>query len=188
MFNLFRKKPPQKTAERRPRGVLPTYVTEDAVVLCKASLAIRNAYDIRLALYMASTRKLKFILTVPPGAKVEPALKAHLEKHGGSIEEKNLSDFCVFVGHIKRSGEEGDGWVLGDATALSRFHDSLHSDWCKQNLIVGKTLTGSSLDKLQTELMAETVSLKNIDDENIRDALLALARTALIEGGIIFLQ
>jgi hypothetical protein len=51
---------------------------------------------------------------------------------------------------------------------------------------VGSTLTGSSLDKLQTELMAETVSLKNIDDENIRDALLALARTAMIEGGIIF--
>src|SRR5438093_8973884 len=100
MSGLFKSKTPEKNTEPRPRGVLPTYVTHDAVVLCKASPTIRNAYEIRLALFMASTRKCRFILAVRPGAVVEPALRAHLEAHGGSIQEREFEDYSVYVGHL----------------------------------------------------------------------------------------
>lgn len=168
--------------------MLPTYVTDDSVVLCKASPAIRNTYEIRLALYMALTRKSRFILAVRPGAKVEPGLRAHLEAQGGSVQEREFKDYSVYVGQIKASGVEGDGWVLGDAAALSEFHNSLASSWCKQNLVVGSSLFGEDLDVLERELSARTVSRSNIDQENIRDALLTLSRTVKADGGALFVQ
>src|SRR5215831_372119 len=110
MFSSFKRKPLDRKTEPRPRGVQPTYVTGDSVILCKASPTVRNAYEIRLALYMAFTRKSRFILAVRPGTKVEPGLRAHLQKHGGSVQERELQDYSVFVGHIKATGDEGDGW------------------------------------------------------------------------------
>jgi hypothetical protein len=137
---------------------------------------------------MAFTRKSRFILAVRPGARVEPALRTHLEKHGGSIEERQFEDYSVYVGHIKTGGDEGDGWVLGDAAALSEFHNSLASSWCRQKLVVGAWLSGNDLDALEHELSVRTVSQTNIDGENIRDALLALSRAVKAEGGALFIQ
>jgi len=188
MFGLFKSKPQQKKSEPCPRGVLPTCVTDDSVVLCKASPTIRNTYEIRLALFMASTRKSRFILAVRPGAKVEPGLRAHLETHGGSVQEREFEDYSVYVGHIKASGDEGDGWVLGDAAGLSEFQNSLASSWCRQKLVVGSSLSGGELDALERELSARTVSQRNIDQENIRDALLALSGAVKADGGTLFIQ
>ena len=188
MFGLFKTKAQQKESEPRSRGVQPTYVTDDSVVLCKASPTIRNAYEIRLALFMASTRKARFILVVRPGAKVEPGLRAHLEAHGGTVQEREFADYSVYVGHLKASGDEGDGWVLGDAGALSAFHNSLASSWCNQKFVVGSSLCGDDLAALERELNGRTVSQTNIDQENIRDALLALSRAVRADGGTLFIQ
>ncbi len=78
--------------------------------------------------------------------------------------------------------------VLGGAAALATFHNSLASSWCSQKLAIGSSLSGDDLDALERELNARTVSQTNIDQENIRDALLALSRAARAEGGALFIQ
>ncbi len=188
MFGFSKAKTQEKKNQPRLRGVLLTCITDDSVVLCKASPTIHNSYEIRLALYMAFAQKSRFILAVRPGAHVEPGLIAHLEAHGGSVVERDFAQYSVHVAHIKPSGEEGDGWVLGDAAALAKFQVSLRSDWCRQKIVVGSTLAGTDLDVLERELSANTVSDTNIDDENIRDALLALIYAAKSDGGSILVQ
>jgi hypothetical protein len=178
----------EKSNEARARGVLPTFVSDDLVVLCKSSPTIRNSYEIRLALYMAFTRNSKFILAVRHGAKVDPVLRAHLEQHGGSIQEMEISDYSVYVGHSKPDGEEGDGWVLGDSKAHSKLCATLRSDWCRKRIAVGSSLAGADIGALERVLIAESISQTNIDDENVRDALLALAHAAKTVGGTIFVQ
>src|SRR6266850_1806971 len=101
MFGLFKRRN-KPSPERKPRGVLPTYVTNDSVVLSKAAPLIRNAYEIRLALYMAKSRNLRFILAVRPQAQVEASLVALIKEHGGSVDESQLDDYSVYVGSASK--------------------------------------------------------------------------------------
>lgn len=189
MFGLFKKKsaPQPPVAERTPRGVLPTYVTDAMVVLSKAAPAIRNTYEIRLALFMAKSRNLRFLLVVRPGAKVEASVRKLLEEHGGAIEEQQLDDYCVYIGWGFEEGEQ-EGWVLGDAAAFNTLMGAFKSSNLKILLRVGASISGPELDTVTFDLTTEEVSARNIDGENVREALLALTADAKKNGGTLFVQ
>ena len=187
MFNMFRKKAEPQPIQRKPRGVLPTYATNEVVVLSKASPTIRNTYEIRLALYMAVSRGLRFILAVRPQAVVDPSITSLLQEHGGKIEEAQRDDFSVYFGHASPSGD-GDGWVLGDAAALSTLRDAIQSPWLKSRLNVGHEFSGAELVDLKAALDNESISSPNVDDENVGRALLALIAAARNDGGSVFIQ
>lgn len=188
MFGLFKKK--EKPSEDRgtPRGVLPTHVTDDAIFLCKSCQAVRNAYEIRLVLFMASQYGKPFVLCVSPGAEVGRDLREHLAKHGGSVQERKIDIYSVYIGHQNAQGSEGDGWVFGDSDAWRPFVASLKSQWLKQNLAPGVSFTGDGLSRLQQELEPESISQLNIDKENVKEALLALIVAARAKGGEVFIQ
>ena len=187
MFNMFRKKTEPEAIERKPRGVLPTYATNEIVVLSKASPAIRDTYEIRLALFMAVSRGLRFILAVRPQAVVDPTIKSLLQEHGGKIEEAQLEDFSVYLGHASSNGEM-DGWVLGNTAALSTLKDSVQSPWLKARLNVGYAFSGAELDDLNAALGKESITSLNVDGENVGRALLALIAAARNDGGSVFIQ
>src|SRR5436309_981683 len=98
----------------KPRGILPTSVTDQQVILCKAAPTIRNTYEIRLALFMAAQSGRTFVLAVSPMAFVDQALEAHIRQHGGDIVREAIQRHSVYLGAVDREGAEGDGWVAGD--------------------------------------------------------------------------
>ena len=187
MFNMFRKKSESKPPRRTPRAVLPTFVTSELIVLSKASPSIRNTYEIRLALYMAVSRGLRFILAVRPDAVVDPTVISLLQENGAKIEEAQLEDFCVYFGHVS-SSEEKDGWVLGDAAALLALRDSIQSRWLRDRLVPGYEFSGSELSNLADALSKENISALNIDGEDFSEALIHLAAAASKDGGCVFIQ
>ena len=188
MFNWLKQKQPAKPPERRPRGVLPTYVTDSVVVLCKSSAKIRNAYEIRLGLFFAVNGGKRFVLIVPIGAEVETALRSHIARHGGVVQEVVLTDYSVYIGHQLASGEEGDGWVLGDAAAHASLLRSLKSSWLKEKLVPGATLVSAELNECLSELQDEVIPFNNLDDENVKAALAGLLKAAITNGGCVFVQ
>ena len=188
MFDWLKQKQPTKPLARRPRAVLPTYVTDSDVVLCKSSPKIRNAYEIRLALFFAVNNGKRFILNVPTDADVEPGLRSHIAQHGGVVQEGEFSDYTVYVGHALPSGDEGDGWVLGDATVLASLIGSLKSQWLKAKFLPGTAIAGTELHEFVAEMQGEVITLSNIDDENIKVALAGLFESAMTQGGNIFVQ
>ncbi|WP_158886664.1 hypothetical protein [Rhodanobacter sp. L36] len=189
MFGLFKKKPvaQAEVAGRKPRGVLPTYVTDTMVVLSKASPAVRNTYEIRLALYMAKSRNLRFLLAVRPGAKVEASVRQLLGEQGAAIEESQLDDYCVSLGWGFEEGER-EGWVLGDTAAFNALVKELESSDLKALLRVGASLSGSQLDTVIASLANEKTTVLNIDGERVIEAMLVLATDARKNGGIFFVQ
>jgi hypothetical protein len=188
MFDWLKQKQSAKQPARRPRAVLPTDVTDSDVVLCKSSLKIRNAYEIRLALFFAVNSGKRFVLNVPTGAEVEPGLRSHIAHHGGIVQEGESSDYSVYVGHALPSGGEGDGWVLGDAAVLASLIGSLKSPWLKRKLLPGTALAGTELHEFAAEMQGEVITISNIDGENIKVALAALFKSAMTHGGNIFVQ
>lgn len=187
MFDLFRKKaaaPPQGGV---PRAVLPTYVTDKLVVLSKAAPNIRNTYEVRLALYMAKSRNLRFVLAVRPGTTVEDSVRALLAEHGGAIEEAELNDYCVSIGWGFEEGEKA-GWVLGDAAAFMKLQDSIQSPRLRELFHIGAHLSGATLSEVGIELAKEQLPITNIDKENVREALLTLVSEALKNNGALFVQ
>jgi hypothetical protein len=188
MFDWLKPKKAVKPPERRPRGFLPTYVTDSDIVLCKSSTKIRNAYEIRLGLFFAVNSGKRFVLNVPSGAEVEPALRSHIALHGDIVQEGPASDYSAYIGHQLASGEEGDGWVLGDAAAHASLLTSVKSLWLKDILVPGATLTGAELQKWLTEIQDEVIPRSNIDDGNVKAALIDLLKSAMADGGCIFVQ
>jgi hypothetical protein len=176
-----------KQTERLPRGILPTYVTDKLVVLSKAAPMLRNTYEIRLALYMAESKGLRFVLAVRPAAEIESSVLSLLETHGGKVEEVALADYSVYFGYAHPNGEE-DGWVFGDNAAMDMLRESIENQWLREHLRVGANFDGADLDRLEQSLLSETMSAANVDGENVRDALLSLVRSAKQEGGIVFVQ
>jgi hypothetical protein len=157
-------------------------------VLCKASASIRDAYEIRLALFFAVHASKKFVLAVPPGAQVDSLLMSHIALHGGIVREDTIVEYSVYVGHVSASGQEGDGWVMGDSSSHASLLHSLRSDWLKEKLVPGAMVAAAEMRQLELALQNENISLRNIDDENIKAALSNLQKTAMKDGGYIFVQ
>jgi hypothetical protein len=188
MFGLFKKQTEQVSPRRIPRGVLPTFVTDESVILCKKNTSVRNTYEIRLLLYMAEKNGKNFVLKVPPGAKVDDDLRVHLQQHVGFVQEMEIESYSIYIGHKDAKGEEGDGWVFGDSDAWLSFIDSLQSHWLKQHLVVGASFAGENCTIFEQELKEETVSQTNIDDGNVKEALLALLAATHEQGGEVYIQ
>jgi hypothetical protein len=192
MLNWFRKSTAAGSSAPTPppkaRGIQPTYVTDNTFVLCKSCSEVRNTYEARVALYFAVTGKRRFILEVPLGASVDASLRAKVLENGGEVREAQIKDFSVFLGHESNAGAEGDGWVLGDSAAWAAFRAALPSKWLKDRLIVGAALSGPDLLTLQSELAEVALSQTNIDNENVKDALLSLVRAARDDGGKVYVQ
>ncbi len=168
------------------RAVLPTYVTDKLVVLGKNCSIIRNTYEIRLALFMAKSKNLRFILAVPPKAEVENSLLTLLSENEAHIEEVNLQEFSVYFGCINSSGEEG--WVLGNGSDFTELTSSIKSNELRNSLYIGATFKSSQLMQLKLEIENEVISKANIDGENAKVALLGLICLANETNGTIFIQ
>jgi hypothetical protein len=157
-------------------------------VLCKAAPVIRNAYEIRLAMFMAVQSGRAFVLAVSPGAQVEEALEAHLRQHGGTVARAAIQDHSVYVGATDRAGKEGDGWVAGDGRHWAAVLAGLRSPWLQDRLSVGGGIATADLPRFREALEKERISASNVDDEDIRQALLRLAAEAMQAGGAVFVQ
>jgi hypothetical protein len=170
------------------RGILPTFVTDQQVVLCKAAPAIRNAYEIRLALFMAVQSGRAFVLAVSPMAFVDQTLESHIREHGGQIVREAIRDHSVYVGAVDSAGAEGDGWVAGDGQAWASVVDALKSPWLRDRLRVSGSVSTSELPQFRDLVRAEAIRACNVDDEEIQQALLRLAAEAKEIGGSLFVQ
>jgi len=174
----------------KPRGVLPTIVTDDRVVLCKISPVIRDAYEMRLCLYMAKTSGRSFVLQVPERARVEPALLLRIETHGGLVAEAAVSEYTVYFGALDAEGAEHDGWVLGDSSALEQLRGNLKSDqlkhalapgaeWCVRNLWPSggfSSMNGSPCRTSTTKMYRGRCWPVRVRREERRDGVCAMRR------------
>ena len=186
MLSFLRRK--RQNAVQPPlRGVLPTYVTNDTVILSKAGPVVRNTYEIRLALFLAKSKNLTFTLSVKPEADVETSVVSLLKQHGGEIARASLDDYSVYFGHAKLDGEE-EGWVLGNAIALAAFHASISSAWLRSRLFVGANFIDTDLANLESVLRTETSSCLNVDGENAVEAIKSLVTAAKESNGVLFVQ
>lgn len=172
----------------RPRGVVPSYVTDKSIILCKSAPSIENTYEIRLTIFFAVNGKKSFELRVPPNAVVAQDLAALILQQGGQISRQNCSDFTVTFTHFDKSKKEKDSWVLGDRAAWENFRTSLHSSWLRTELKPGVSFTGQPLLRLKQELSGEVIRLQNIDGENLQHALQRLVQECESDGGYILVQ
>ena len=76
--------------QQTPRGVLPSHVTDNSIVLCKSAPSIENTYEIRLTIFFAVKAKKTFELRVPPSAVVAPDLAALIAQQGGRISQVSV--------------------------------------------------------------------------------------------------
>jgi hypothetical protein len=173
-----------KNKNGEPRGVLPTHVTDDLLVLCKSASEIRNTYEVRLALFFAVDSNRRFMLAVPHGAIVDPHLEAHVCKFGGEIARDDIRDYSVYFGAIDADGVELDGWVLGDN---DRWNDLLLSFPCDQ-LKIGATFFGPQLGAFAEQVSTASIDGANIDNEALVPAILQLIALAQREGGMLYIQ
>lgn len=172
----------------KPRGILPTYVNDHLVVLCKAAPTIRNAYEIRLALFMAIQSQRTFVLAVSPMAIVDQGLEAHIRQHGGELLRDAIQAYSVYVGIIDGNGEECDGWVAGDNQKWEAVLADLRSSWLRDRLCVGGLISKEELCEFRNVLQAEAIRACNVDNEDIHQGLLRLATEAMQVGGSVFVQ
>jgi hypothetical protein len=175
---------PQQT----PRGVQPSYVTNNSIVLCKSASSIANTYEIRLTIFFAVKDKKAFELRVPAGAAVDPDLVSLIKQQGGRISEQSCPEFTVSFTHFAQDGTEKDSWVLGDRAAWDTFRSSLKSAWLREELKPGASVSGQALRRLKQELSGEAIRQRNIDDENIQQALQRLVQECESQGGNIRVQ
>jgi hypothetical protein len=172
----------------KPRAILPTYVSDKRVVLCKAAPTIRNTHEIRLALFMAVESGRTFVLAVSPSARVDLGLEAHIRQFGGEVVRGEIREYSIYLGAIDRNGEEGDGWVAGDRQLWDSVLAGLSSPWLRDRLRVGESVSTRELRQFRDLLAGEIVRARNIDDEDIHQALLRLAAEATQVGGSVFVQ
>jgi hypothetical protein len=173
-----------KNQKGEPRGVLPTYVTDDLFVLCKSAPEIRDAYEIRLALFFAVDSNRKFMLAVPHNSVVDPQLEAHIGEFGGRIARDDIRDYSVYFGAIGADGAELDGWVLGDN---DRWNELLRSFPCDQ-LKIGANFFGPQLDALAKQVSTLSIEGMNVDNEPLVPAILHLITLAQSESGMLYIQ
>jgi hypothetical protein len=174
--------------QQTPRGVLPSYVTDDSIVLCKSAPSIENTYEIRLTIFFAVKGKKTFELRVPPNAVVAPDLAALIAQQGGRISQQDCSDFTVTFTHFDKNKKERDSWVLGDRSAWDSFRASLHSPWLRAELKPGTSFSSHALLRFKQELSGEAIRLRNIDDESVQQALQRLIQECESEGGYVRVQ
>lgn len=175
---------PQQT----PRGVQPSYVTDNSIVLCKSASSIANTYEIRLTIFFAAKGKKTFELRVPAGAAVDPSLASLIKQQGGRVSEQSCPEFTVSFTHFAQDGKEKDSWVLGDRSAWDTFRSSLKSFWLREELKPGASVSGQALRRLKEELAGELIRQRNIDDESIQEALQRLVQECEAQGGHIRVQ
>lgn len=198
MFGLFRRKKqrvpgPDAIAEQpasagsRPRGLLPTFVNDAELVLCKAGPVVRDTGEIRLALYQATASNRKFVLGVKVDAEVDGTIVEQLESFRGEVRRGAVAHHAVYVGCRFPDGTE-DGWTLGDEEALAALRASLKSGWLREKLQVGSLVAMRDLIQFGNELWEEHIELRNIDGENVRDAMLSLMVDAIKTEGTLFVQ
>ena len=185
MFSLFRRK--QQEPNGIPRGILPTYVTSEVVILCKAANHLYNTYEIRLTLYMAVSKGLRFVLGLKPEASLEPSLSALLDQHGGQIERGNPESYSVYFGCLFQDGKE-EGWVLGNEKDLIRLRNAVESPWLQERIAVGTSFRFSELSSLEGVVNRESIEISNIDGENVKEAFLNLISIARQKNGEVFIQ
>jgi len=174
--------------QQTPRGVLPSHVTDNSIVLCKSAPSIENTYEIRLTIFFAVKAKKTFELRVPPSAVVAPDLAALIAQQGGRISQQDCSDFTVTFTHFDKNKKERDSWVLGDRSAWDSFCASLHSPWLRAELKPGTSFSGQALLRFKQELSGEAIRLRNIDDESVQQALQRLIQECESEGGYVRVQ
>jgi hypothetical protein len=58
----------------------------------------------------------------------------------------------------------------------------------RDRLRIGGTLSGEGLNQLEKALGNDTFRAKNVDGEDVREALLTLAGAAKACGGVVFIQ
>jgi hypothetical protein len=196
MFGLFKKRLLPRSdalddrpasAESRARGVLPTFVTAQDIVLCKAGPTVRNTCEIRLALFMAKAESKRFVLMVKPDAVVEESIVELLRAQGGELRRSEIASHSVYVGCLFRDGSE-DGWVLGDDQALAAFRAALKSAWLREQFKLGALIPLRDLLQFGNEMWEESADAQNVDGENAKEAVLALMVDALKHEGSLFIQ
>jgi hypothetical protein len=196
MFGLFKKKRLPRpdaladhpvAAEPRARGVLPTLVTAQDVVLCKAGPTVRNTYEIRLALFMAKSDNKRFVLMVKPEAVVEESIVELLGAQGAELRRSEIASHSVYVGCLFDDGTE-DGWVLGDDQALATFRAALKSAWVREQFKLGALIPLRDLLQFGNEMWDEQADLRNVDGESVKEAVLALVVDAIKHEGSLFIQ
>src|SRR5262249_3616777 len=99
-----------------------------------------------------------------------------------------FNDHSVYIGTVDGTGAEGDGWVAGDEQSWATILAGFRSGFLREKLSVGGSITMSDLSRLRDALMTETISGRNIDDEDIQQALLRLVSGATRTGGSLFVQ
>jgi hypothetical protein len=172
----------------KPRGIILTCVTDDRVVLAKASPTVRNNYEIRLALYFALQRNSTFTLVVLPNAVVAADLETYLAKWGGEVRQEAVGDFTVSFGAEDANGEELDAWVLGDLPRWQEFLLSLTSAWLLEHVRLGNEFVAHDLETLATEIDAAKIEGTNADGESLKSAILNLVAAARKGRGRVVLQ
>ena len=169
----------------RPRGIVPTYVTEREVVLCKSGLQVRDTYEVRLCLFLAVKQGLQFVLSVRPDAEVDPAVEASIAEHGGRLAREAQESFSVSVGV---SDPGGDSWVLGDDQALRELHRLVPSAWFGATFVPGAVFEGDGLIQLGQAVSEAEFTMTNVDGEDVRLAILDLAQSARRSGSSVYVQ
>lgn len=170
------------------RGALPTFITEREMILCKVAPRVLDTYEVRLCLFMAVERGLRFVLAVRPGATVDASLEASIREAGGVVVANEGPDFAVSVSALDASGAAQETWVLGDDQALAALHEKVASEWLTRTFVPGAVLAGEDLTRLRDVVRRARFTLKNVDDEDVRTALLDLMDAALLLRGAVCVQ
>jgi hypothetical protein len=179
---------PVSMPELRPRGILP-FVDAGRVTIRKAAPHVKNTYEVRLGLFMAvQQERLPFTLAVPPGALIAEELRAKISENGGSIVEEAPVNYTVYVGAEARDGAELDGWVLGKQSALAELSAAFGADWPGPALVPGAQFEGELLLELRAAIERAPLRLVNVDEEDVKGALLALIESARTSGGKVYVQ
>jgi hypothetical protein len=171
-----------------PRGALPTYVTDHEVVLCKAAPYVRDTYEARLCLFLARKQGLRFVLSVKPGAEVDATLRATLQEHGAAVAATTRDSFPVSVGSADAEGRTQDVWVLGHDDTLGNLRRLVASPWLAEAFMAGAVFEGDTLVRLREALVGARFAITNVDNEDVRTALLRLVDSAERADGTVFVQ
>jgi hypothetical protein len=188
MFAWLQQRLQAKRTEREiPRGILPTYVSDEEVTLSKSAPTIRNSYEIRLVLFFAVKDQKRFVLSVRPATVVDPTIRSLIEQYGGVVREEFRQHFSVYVGHGKHGGEEGDGWVVGDEVKWARLRTTARPA-LREILEVGRVIPSEELESVEKAVAQWQTDETNVDEEPLNEAFLSLVREARRAGGEIFIQ
>ncbi len=115
-------------------------------------------------------------------------LEHHVTENGGQVVRADIQHHSVYLGAVDMDGEELDGWVAGDDQTWAAVLAVIDSAWLRERLQVGSLVSGGDLEQLRVALGKESLSFRNIDDEDFQSALLALSDQAERAQGSLFIQ